>query len=413
MKIIRSLIPLQNEVAERRKAEVSLEKRTHDLGERLKELNCLYGISELVNKKDISVEEIMQRAVDLIPPAWQYPEITCARINIEGREFKTEGFSESSWKQSQDILVFGELAGTVEIYYSEEKTEMDEGPFLKEERHLINVISKHLSEMIEHKRAGKDLARGAKELARVNAELQRIVYIASHDLQEPLRMVTSYVQLLSIRYKGRLDHEADEFISFIEDGAQKMRMLVKDLLTYSRIETYGKSLKKTDLGAVLKNTLMNLQKAVEDSRAEITNDPLPEVMADEGQLTQLFQNLIANAIKFHGEKAPKVHVSARQEQDNWVFSVKDNGIGIEEKHKERIFQIFQRLHSRSEYEGTGIGLAVCRRIVERHGGRIWVESEPGEGPVPSDAGQSPEPSGTGHGTTFYFTMPVRKPEDEK
>ncbi len=249
-------------------------------------------------------------------------------------------------------------------------------------------------EVTERKKAEEALARRTEELARSNEELQQFASIASHDLQEPLRMVSSYVQLLEKKYKGKLDKDAEEFIYYAVDGAKRMQRLINDLLTYSRVGTRAKPFTKTDVGAVLKDVLMNLQKAVEDSKAEIIYGKMPEIIADEGQLTQLFQNLIANAIKFHGERATKVHVSARQEQDNWVLSVKDNGIGIEEKHKERIFQIFQRLHSRNEYEGTGIGLAVCRKIVERHGGRIWVESEPGEG------------------TTFYFTMPASRLEKE-
>ncbi len=231
------------------------------------------------------------------------------------------------------------------------------------------------------------LEQSLDKLRQSNRELQQFASIASHDLQEPLRMVTSYVQLLAKRYKGRLDQDADEFIGFVEGGTAKMRALVKGLRLYSRIGTHGKPFAKTNGGSAVKRALTGLQKAIEKSKAEITYDPLPEIMADEGQLAQLFQNLISNAIKFNDKEPPRVHISALKDGDNQVFSVKDNGIGIEEKNQERVFHIFQRFQSQSEYAGTEIGLTLCRRIVERHGGRIWIESEPG------------------HGTTFYFTIP--------
>ncbi|GBE05851.1 phytochrome-like protein cph1 [bacterium BMS3Abin10] len=242
----------------------------------------------------------------------------------------------------------------------------------------------------ERKKAEEALAGRTEELTRSNAELQQFAYVASHDLQEPLRMVSSYVQLLGRKYKGRLDKDADEFIHFAVDGAERMQRLINDLLAYSRVDTRGKPFESANCEAVLRQVLMYMQETVRENNAEVTYESLPEVMADSVQIARLFQNLISNAIKFHGKDHPRVHVSARQENDNWVFSVKDNGIGIEQKFKDRIFQIFQRLHPRSEYSGTGIGLAVCKKIVERHGGRIWVESEPGKG------------------STFYFTIPVKK-----
>lgn len=203
-------------------------------------------------------------------------------------------------------------------------------------------------------------------------------------------MVASYTQLLARRYQGKLDKDADEFIAFAVDGANRMQRLINDLLTFSRVGTRGQPPAPTDCNAVLKDVLDNLQITIEENSASINSDPLPTVMADASQLTHLFQNLIANAIKFHGEQAPKIHVSARRQDNEWVFSVRDNGIGIAPEFFERIFVIFQRLHSREKYSGTGIGLAVCKRIVERHGGHIWVESEPG------------------NGSTFNFTLPANK-----
>jgi light-regulated signal transduction histidine kinase (bacteriophytochrome) len=238
----------------------------------------------------------------------------------------------------------------------------------------------------ERKRAEEALKVRTEELARSNRDLEQFAYVASHDLQEPLRMVTSYVQLLAKRYKGKLDSDADEFIGFAEDGAIRMWKLINDLLTYSRVGTHGKGLEPTDCEMALNQSLDNLKVAMEENGALVTHDPLPTVMADNPQLVQLFQNLIGNAIKFRGDEAPRVHVSASRNGNGWTFSVRDNGIGIAPEYAKRIFVIFQRLHSREKYAGTGIGLSICKKIVERHGGRIWVESE------------------LGKGTTFYFTL---------
>ncbi|MEW6569981.1 MAG: PAS domain S-box protein [Nitrospirota bacterium] len=234
-----------------------------------------------------------------------------------------------------------------------------------------------------------ELKKLSEELKRSNADLQQFAYTASHDLQEPLRGVEGFSRLLSKKYKGKLDEKADEFIEFIIDGVKRMQLLIKDLLEYSQVETKGKRFKPIDTSTPLALALANLQKSIEESEAEVTHDEeLPKVMADSSQISSLFQNLIGNALKFRGEKKPKVHVSFERRGGEWVFSVKDNGIGIDSKNSERIFAVFQRLHGRSEYPGTGIGLAICKRIVERHGGKIWVESEPGKG------------------STFYFTLPA-------
>ncbi|MPZ75341.1 MAG: GAF domain-containing protein [Deltaproteobacteria bacterium] len=247
-----------------------------------------------------------------------------------------------------------------------------------------NIDLQHFSEEIKIakeklERVNSVLTVQAAELARSNTELEQFAYVASHDLQEPLRMVASYVQLLARRYKGKLDAEAEEFIGFAVDGSKRMQDLIIALLAYSRIGTKTRELAPTECEAVLQITLKNLQIAIDDSQATITHGPLPTVMADATQLGQLFQNLIGNAIKFRGDKRPAVHVSAEQNGKEWLFSFRDDGIGIDPQYAERIFVIFQRLHSKEEYPGTGIGLALCKKIVERHGGRIWLESEPGKG----------------------------------
>jgi signal transduction histidine kinase len=239
----------------------------------------------------------------------------------------------------------------------------------------------------KHREAEKTLARQAQELTRSNAELEQFAYAASHDLQEPLRMVKSYVELIRRRYQGQLDEDADDFINFAVDGAERMRVLINDLLKYSRVTTHGQSFEPTDCAAVLEHTLTNLQIAIEESGAVVISHELPVVPADATQLLQLFQNLIGNAIKFRKKEIqPEIHLSAEHSRGEWTFSVRDNGIGIAPEYFERIFMIFKRLHHREAYDGTGIGLAVCQKIVERHGGRIWVESE------------------LGKGSTFYFTI---------
>jgi PAS domain S-box-containing protein len=247
-----------------------------------------------------------------------------------------------------------------------------------------------IRDITERKQAEAELKWTMTELARSNAELEQFAYVASHDLQEPLRMVSSYTQLLAKRYKDKLDDDANEFISFAVDGATRMGGLINDLLTYSRVGTRGNDFEPVDCSDVLDQALGNLQVAIKESGAVLTHDRLPTVMADPSQLVQLFQNLIGNAIKFQDNgEAPRVHVSANQEGSEWTFSFCDNGVGIDPQFAERIFMIFQRLHGRGEYSGTGIGLAICKKIVERHEGRIWVDSEPGRG------------------STFYFTIPMR------
>ena len=238
-----------------------------------------------------------------------------------------------------------------------------------------------IRDITERKRAEEALQLYADELARSNADLQQFAYVASHDLQEPLRMVAGYTQLLARRYRDRLDADADEFIGYAVDGAVRMQNLINDLLAYSRVGNRGQPLEATDCNAVFDEVVANLRTAMDDSQATVARDALPTVRADKSQLVELFQNLISNAIKFHGEEPPRIHVSAGLKENGWVFSVRDNGIGIDSEYAERIFGIFQRLHTRDQYPGTGIGLAICKRIVESRGGQIWVESQPGEGSI--------------------------------
>jgi PAS domain S-box-containing protein len=249
-------------------------------------------------------------------------------------------------------------------------------------------IAAFVLDITDRKLAEQAIQRITDDLLRSNAELEQFAYVASHDLQEPLRMVSSYVQLLARRYQGRLDSDADEFIGYAVDGAKRMQNLINDLLAYSRVGTRGSEFAPVSAEFLLQEALANLQLTIEDTQARITHDPLPSVLGDAVQLSMVFQNLLANAMKFRSAEPPCIHVSVREEQGEWIFAVRDNGIGLDPTFAERIFVIFQRLNDRTSYPGTGIGLAVCKRIIQRHGGRIWVESQPGQG------------------ATFLFTLPT-------
>ncbi len=275
----------------------------------------------------------------------------------------------------------GKVLGTFAIYYQQPQVATVESlPLIEVATHLAGIA-------IERQQAEWSVKQQAAELVRSNADLEQFAYVASHDLQEPLRMIASYTQLLARRYQDRLDADAKEFIQYAVDGVTRMQTLINDLLSYSRVGTKGKAFEPTDCNGVLQRALENLRLTIQETKAEIMNDPLPTVNGDMIQLTQVFQNLISNAIKFHGSNSPHVHIGVTQKSRDWEFAVSDNGIGIPEEHRGRIFVIFQRLHHRHEYPGTGIGLAICKKIVERHGGRIWVESEPGKG------------------SSFFFTLP--------
>lgn len=250
----------------------------------------------------------------------------------------------------------------------------------------------NLTDITDRKQAEQELKHVTAEMQRSNTELGQFAYVISHDLQEPLRMVSSYTQLLAKRYQSKLDADADEFITYAVDGAKRMQALLGDLLGYSRVGTHGKPFSLIDSEDIIKQAMANLKIAIEESGALVSYDTLLAVMADEGQLVQLFQNLIANAIKFRGQEPPRIHISAKRRRKVIIFSVRDNGIGIDSQHSKGIFEIFRRLHTREEYPGTGMGLSICKKIVERHGGHIWVQSRPGEG------------------STFYLTIQV--PGDE-
>jgi light-regulated signal transduction histidine kinase (bacteriophytochrome) len=246
------------------------------------------------------------------------------------------------------------------------------------------------ADITEHRAIERELARTNEDLFRSNRELQQFAYVASHDLKEPLRMVTTYVQMLDRRYADRLDDQAREYIGFAVEGSKRMYALVDDLLTYSRVETSEQPFGTVSMDQVMITALRDLREAVETSGATVTVQDLPEVHADFHHMVQVMENLLGNAIKFRRDEPPMVKVSAIMTGKEWVFSVMDNGIGIDKEYSDKVFQMFQRLHPRETFPGTGIGLAICKKVIERHGGRIWFESEPGVG------------------TTFFFTLPAKK-----
>jgi signal transduction histidine kinase len=294
--------------------------------------------------------------------------LLCLGIGFSLAFLAAAGFSRPILKivQAAKEIGAGNLATRVHVHKNDE----------------VGALAQAINEMAEA------LARKAGELERSNRELEQFAYVASHDLQEPLRMVAGYTQLLAKRYGDKLEGDGVEFIAYAVDGVKRMQTLIQDLLQFSRLGTRGKPLAQVDCEEVLSETLRILELSIRERHALVTHDPLPQVSADRAQLVQLFQNLIGNAIKYSADRQPIIHIGASQTGRSWRFSVKDNGIGIDPQYHERIFLIFQRLHGKAEYPGTGIGLAVCKKIVERHGGRIWVESE------------------LGKGATFLFTLPA-------
>ncbi len=376
---------------ERRTEELNLAReRLVDAIENIDAGFVMFGPDERLVVANRTFREMYSNCAFVIRPGVTFEEILREFVRTDG---KVEGMTDPEAWIAERLDTLRKADGTI----VEQKIN---GRWLSVSDHRMRdggVVSLR-TDVTERTEAHAALERAARELQRSNEELERFAYVASHDLQEPLRMVASYTQLLARRYKDKLDQPAQEFIAFAVNGAERMQAFIQDLLLYSRVGTRGRPFERLELGGIVARVLENLRYSITEKNADIVIGELPTVEGDRLQLTQLFQNLISNALKFNADRPLKIEVSAKRQEEGaegvWEFTVRDNGIGLDPEDTERIFIIFQRLHTRQEYEGTGIGLAICKKIVERHGGRIWVESRKGEG------------------AAFHFTIPEREEETE-
>jgi PAS domain S-box-containing protein len=365
------------DITERRKAEMRFRALLESAPDAMVIVNAA-GIIELANLQaeklfQYSRMELLGKSVDVLVPS----SLRGAHAGYRGEFFAAPRKREMG--AGRELMAVRKDGSEFPVEISLSPLESAEG---------ISVTAA-IRDVTERKQAAALLAQTIAELRHSNEALEQFAHVASHDLQEPLRMVASFTQLLSKRYKGRLDADADEFIHYAVDGTQRMKRMIEDLLQYSRAGKGDPPEHELQVEAVLREAMSNLRAAIEESGAQVTWDPMPQVLAPESQLVQIFQNLIGNAIKYRGKEAPHVHIEARSLGQAWQFSVSDNGIGIEEKSLEKIFLIFHRLHGRGEFEGNGVGLAICKQILQQRGGKIWAESNPGQG------------------STFHFVYPIK------
>ncbi|SDR16059.1 PAS domain S-box protein [Natronobacterium texcoconense] len=347
------------------------QRRKRELEEREKELAIVQLATNLIETGDRPVMELLEAFVDELPGSFRYPEQTAARVSVGEHEVVSEAFESYEERVTTVATTDSGTRITIDAVLLESPTGQTTEPFLEEERELIETLATLLKFHFERREY-------IEELQAETERLEQFAYAASHDLQEPLRMISSYLQLLERRYGEDFDEDGREFLEFAVDGAERMRSMIDGLLTYSRVETQGQPLEPVDLAAVLEDVRSDLELRIAETDAEITVESLPRVEGDASQLRQVFQNLLENALEY-SDGTPRVHVSAERHDDEWIISVRDEGIGIDPDERDRIFEVFHRLHGRDEHDGTGIGLALCERIVERHGGEIEVDSEPGEG----------------------------------
>ncbi|MFW6112601.1 MAG: sensor histidine kinase [Chloroflexota bacterium] len=343
-----------------------------------------YTVVDIATSGEESIEKTGEHSPDLV-----LMDIVLMDIVLKGEMDGIEAAKEI--RSRYDVPVVYLTAYPDENTMERAKTSEPYGYLIKpfEERELHTTIEmalyRHDAER-EKARLYRELQQKHEELRQKNQELEHFAYIVSHDLREPLRMVTNYTKLIEKRYRDKLDAEGEQFISYAVDGSRRMQQLLNGLLAYCRVSTHGEPFQPVDCDALLRSVVGMLDITVQEASARVTWSEMTQVVADESQLLQLFQNLIANAIKYRRDEPPYIHISVEERNNEWLFAFQDNGIGIEPQYQERVFHIFQRLHTKDKFDGTGVGLAVCRRIVERHGGQIWLESEPGRG------------------TTFYFTI---------
>jgi len=388
------MIGTLRDVTERKQAEKEREKLLHEKENRIKELRCIFEVANSVQRHQ-TLEAIFRDVVALIPPSWQYPQITRARVRFNGEEYISEPFEQTKWKQTSDIVVGGKRRGSVQVYYLEQRPVLDEGPFLKEECQLIDGIARTLSEAIEHKQAeqaleklNKNLEATVKELNRSNKELQNFAHIVSHDLKAPLRGIRTLASWISTDYADKLDKDGREKIDLLLNRVERMHNLIDGILQYSRIGRVKDEKIQVNLNELVPN-IIDLIAPPESITVTVENE-LPVIECEKTRIIQVFQNLLSNAVKYMDKPQGQIRIGCVEENGSWKFSVADNGPGIEEKHFEKIFQIFQTLAPRDEVESTGVGLTLVKKIVEMYEGRIWVESKIGEG------------------STFFFTLPKQK-----
>jgi signal transduction histidine kinase len=380
-------------------SETELRELAHKLSERVKELNCLYGISRLVEESNSSVDEILQRVVDLIPPAWQYPEVTCACIKLKNSRFKTANFRETNWKQAETIMVNGERFGTIEVYYLAERPESDEGPFLKEERNLIYVIAERLGHIIEHKLAEvslQSLYQEEKKLReRLQAEMQgRIDFTRNliHELKTPLTSLVATSQLL---FEEERNKKLGKLTQYVWEGANNLNNRIDELhdVVKGEIGTLELDLKPLNLGELLVSVVEETRALARQHGISINlklDESLPEVYADPVRVRQIILNLLNNAFKYAPEGG-KVNIGVTPKSNFVRLEVRDRGPGIPEHVQQHLFEPgYQMVHPTKHSGGLGIGLALCKLLIELHGGKIWVKSQPGRG------------------SSFFFTLPLLK-----
>jgi PAS domain S-box-containing protein len=398
-----TIAALQNEIAERLRAEDEVRQLNAELEQRISERTAQLQMSEtrfrgllesapdamVITSSDGRIVLVNRQAEEMF--GYQRHELLDHAVEMLMPERLRDAHLKHRAAYTQDLQTRSMGRG-LELYGrrkdgSEFPVEISLSPLVTDEG---VVVSSAIRDVTERKQTEDALKQSCGDLARSNAELEQFAYVASHDLQEPLRAVSGCVQLLQQHYQSQLDARAEELMAHAVDGTSRMQTLIHDLLAYARVTTRGRELEPTDCEAILKEALNNLATAIQESGAVVTHGALPTVAADPTQLLQVFQNLLSNAIKYRGVRPPEVHIDVEHRAREWQFAVRDNGIGIEPQYFERIFGIFQRLHTRKEYPGTGIGLALCRKIIERHGGRIWVASQPGEG------------------STFFFTISDRR-----
>ncbi|WP_293026724.1 PAS domain S-box protein [Natronococcus sp.] len=347
------------------------ERRKRELEEREKELAAVKLATNLLETGDRPIEELLEEFVSQLPQSFRYPERTAARVSFGDREAATETTESFERTITSRTSTANGTPVTIDVGFAGSPPEGESDPFIDEERELIDTLAT-LAKFHFERREYID------ELRAETRRLEQFAHAASHDLQEPLRMVSSYLQLIERRYADELDEDGREFLAFALEGAERMRSMTDGLLAYARVKTRGKPLEPVDLEAVFENARSDLEGRIVATGTDVTADPLPTVEGDENQLRQVFQNLLDNAIEY-SDDTPRIHVSAERRGSEWKISVRDEGIGIPADEREQIFEMFQRLHGRGDHDGTGIGLALCERIVERHGGTIEVDSEPGEG----------------------------------